>query len=489
MKIKIGKRIIKSSIAVFLSLAIFLGLHAINYAMGNDRSTFDLSIDPEFWYMPTNFYTPFFASIAAVYALSRNVAESRQQAKLRSLGSVVGGYYGFVVIALTEWLFLDVAGLRAGTIIYCAILYTIVALGVIGLIAITVKFNITYVTFISCLTYLSITVSIRNGGMNAFLFATNRILSTVIGVLIALFVNTFPHYLTKNRNILFVSSIDNVMLDNKNKLSPFMEYKLNSLLGEKCNYTFMTTRAMTSLSGIFKNVTLKNPIVVMTGCATYDPVNKNYEGVVSVSPELRKPLEEIFEKAGISVMSYLVNDNNLHAYYNDLHSEGARVYYESRKKHAAYSFVQAKVPEQLPVAQYVIIDKNDTIDKLIAEIKTLPTADEFNIIHYPFRRLYGYSFLKVNYKEAQKYTALKRIMQDKYDYFICFGSGLTDIEAMEKANFSACLKGAPEQLKAISDYVIPSDDPTEAVKLIEKIFHAKDYKKVIEELKASKQVA
>ncbi len=486
---KIGLRTIKSCVAVFLSLAIFLGLHAVNYALGYDQSTFELSIDPQYWFLPTNFYTPFFASIAAVYALSRNVAESRKQAKLRTLGSVVGGYYGYVIIAITEWLFLDTLNLRSGTILYCSILYTIVALGIIGLIALTVKCKISYVTFISCLTYLSVTVSIRNGGMNAFLFATNRILSTVVGVLIALFINTFPQYFTKNRNILFVSSLDNLLLNEEHRFSPFMEYKLNALYGEKCNYTFMTTRAMTSLGGIFENTALRLPIVVMTGCATYDPIGKNYEGVVSLSPELRAPLEELFETEKVSVLSYLVNDNTLHAYYNDLHSEGAKLYYETRKKHASYSFVQASVPKQLPVAQYVIIDKDEIVEDIIEKVKKLPVAQEINVIHYPFTRLEGYSFLKINFKNAQKYTALERIKKDRYDYLVCFGSGRTDIEAMKKADFSVCMKHAPEYLREVADYVLPSDEPEDAVRLIAKIFHTKNYKKLVEELKKQKDAS
>jgi hypothetical protein len=43
-------------------------------------------------------------------------------------------------------------------------------------------------TFISCLTYFSVTISIRNGGLPVFLFATNRVLSTLVGVGIALLI-------------------------------------------------------------------------------------------------------------------------------------------------------------------------------------------------------------------------------------------------------------------------------------------------------------
>lgn len=480
---KIGNRIVKSAIAVFLSLAVFLALHALNLLLGYDQSTFELSIDPDYWFVPTNFYTPFFAGIAAVYALSRNVAESRQQAKLRSLGSVVGGYYGYIVIAVTEWLFLDLIKLGNGTILYRFILYAIVSLGIIGLLAITVKFKITYVSFISCLTYLSVTVSIRNGGMDPFLFATNRVLSTVIGVLIALFVNTFPQRRTQNKNILFVTSLDSVKLVD-GKLNSFMEYKLNSLLSEGCGYTFMTSKAISSFVGVFKNVKLVNPVVVMSGCALYDPVQQGYEGVVSIPSERRKPVEEIFAKHKISILSYVINQHAMFAYYESLNGKGVRAYHESRR-HTSYSFVQASVPEDLSVAQYVAIEKNDLVAELVGELRALPCAKEYNIVSYPFALLDGYSLLKVNDRAVKAYEAFERLKQEKgYDFVVCFGSNYADIATMKTADYSVCLKNAPQAVKDVADFVLPSDDPERAMRMIARTFHTKDYKKFLQQLKS-----
>ena len=480
---KIGLRTIKTFIAVLLSLGIYLLLYLLNFACGIYETPRNLSTMTELWYAPTNFYTPFFASIAAVYAMHRNILESRKQAKIRSIGSVIGGYYGFIIIAVFEWITLDLIGMENGTIYYNLALYTVVSVGIIFLIALTVKWKFTLATFVSCLTYLSVTVSIRNGGMNPFLFATNRILSTVIGVLIALFVNTFPHHFIKNRNILFVSSLDNAMLNAKHELSNYMEYKLNSLTAEKCNFTFMTTRAMTSLRSIFKNVELQRPIVVMTGCAVYDPVTKKYDRIVSIDKKLRSEAEELFKRHNVCVFSYLINNHTLHCYYNDIKGVGAETYYQKRKESSSYSFVQADVPQKLDIEQYVIIDEDKKIEQIIEEFKTLPTASEFNVISYPFQGMRGYSFLKINYKDALKEKALEKLKHNDL-FTICFGSGHTDIEAMKEADFSFCLGNAPLYVKDVADYIIQSDEPDEIVKYIARIFHKKNYKKYLEKLKA-----
>lgn len=480
---KIGKRTIKTFVAVLLALGLYIVLYALNFACGIDLTPRELSVTDDLWYAPTNFYTPFFAGIAAVYAMQQNIASSRKQAKIRSVGTIVGGYYGFIIVQAFEWITLDLIKMENGSIAYNSALYAVASAGIIFLIVLTVKLKITSATFVSCLTYLSVTVSIRNGGMNPFLFATNRILSTLIGVLIALFVNTFPQYFTKNRNILFVSSLDNAMLNAKHELSPFMEYKLNALTGERCNFTFMTTRAMTSLKSIFRNVELQNPIIVMTGCAVYNPVDRTYGAVVSIDRGLRREPEALFARYGVNVFSYLINENYLHCYYDSVEGEGANAYYEKRKRSSAYTFVKAKVPPDLDIEQYVIIERDETVKAIISDFAKLPSAGEFNVICYPFQGMAGYSFLKINFKDALKEKALENLYSDKFNFIVCFGSGHTDVEAMRRADFSFCLSSAPNYVKEAADYVIPSDEPEEIVKQIARIFHTKNYRKYLDGLR------
>lgn len=483
---KIGLRTLKSAIAVLLSLLVFLILYGLNQVCGfSEYTPGQLVTMEEYWYAPTNFYTPFFAGIAAVYAMQQNISASRNQAKIRSFGSIIGGYFGFVVIGIFEWFYFDLFQAEKYTLVYYILLFTIASAGILFLIPLTVRLNIRSATFVACLTYLSVTISIRNGGMNSFLFTTNRVLSTVVGVLISLFVNTFPQHHIKNKNVLFISSLDNAMLNAKHELTPFMEYKLNNLIGRDCNLTFMTTRALTSLTRIFKNVHLKNELIVMTGCALYDPVKASYNGVIYVGKDLRHYPEDLFEQFHFDYFSYVINNSVMHCYYNDMTGLGSKKYYERRKHSSQYSFVQGVVPAHLDVAQYVVIEKEHRIKEFIKQFKASPQAEEYSLIEYPFADQAGYSFLKINYKHALKEVALDKLKySNKYDYLICFGSGHTDIESMKKADFAVCLSSAPAYVEEVADYVIPSDEPEEIVKLIEKIYHKRNYKKYLEKLKA-----
>ena len=201
----IGKRIIKTFITLFLVLMIYILLLFIDKLVGIDRSS---------WKAPSNMYTPFFAGIAAVFATHRNKKSSKKQATVRSLGTIIGGYFGMAIILLFEFILIDLIHLdELNFILYYFLKFLFVSICIIPLILVTIKLKQVDAVFITCLTYLSVTISIRNGGMPVLQFATNRVLSTLIGVGVSLFVNNylFTSY-RHNNNILFVSSLPFVFL-------------------------------------------------------------------------------------------------------------------------------------------------------------------------------------------------------------------------------------------------------------------------------------
>ena len=206
MHFHIGKRIIKTAVTLFFILMIYIILLLIDNA---------LNISHSLWTAPSNMYTPFYAGIAAVFATHRDRSTSLKQAKNRSIGTLIGGYYGMIIVYLLEFILLDLIGLSATNdlIIFTLFKFIIVTITIIPLIVITVGLKQVDGVFITCLTFLSVTISIRNGGMPVFQFATNRVLSTLVGVAMSLFVNNYLFSLKHtNKNILFVASLENNFL-------------------------------------------------------------------------------------------------------------------------------------------------------------------------------------------------------------------------------------------------------------------------------------
>jgi len=180
------KRVFRTMIAVLIAMMLYVVLLCVDKIFGLDHKE---------WLSVSNMYTPFFGSIAAIYVINKYAKDSIKSAKRRSIGSIIGGIYGMILSLIIEYIFLDLINIDVsnidGLIIWKIVQFVVVGVSIVPLIALLNKFKLSDALFITGLTYFSVTISIRNGGMPVVQFAINRILSTIIGVGIALLVIHF----------------------------------------------------------------------------------------------------------------------------------------------------------------------------------------------------------------------------------------------------------------------------------------------------------
>lgn len=468
---KVGMRVIKTVIAVFLSISIYIILLLI------DKIT-HLNI--------SSIYTPFFAGIAAVYTLHKGRKSSLTLAKARSFGSIVGGYYGLIIVLLSDLVLKDLLNLDTfNNYLYLLILYIIVSVSMILLIQFTIFTKQNSSVFITCLTFLSVTISSRNGGMNVILFANNRIISTIIGIGISLLINNFSIFINKNKDILFVSTLDNNILVKKNEdISLYIKYKLNHLFYKDMSLTFATTRTLSSLEYIFNNVELEFPVVVMNGAALYDFKDKQYHDVYSINNDARIFIDEQINKLDLNSFSYSIEDNISHAFYKNLNNEAEQHFYKIRRKNEFDNFVRATPPLDAKISLYILIDKKDKIDKLASSLENSIYSKYLTIVSYPFVGVDGeYYYLKISSNDSSKEVLTNKLKEEgKFKKLIVCGSGKTDIGLIKSADFSFCLNTAPEHVQKEVDIVIGSN-PEDILKIFEKLYHTFNVDKKIEKLK------
>lgn len=474
---RIGMRIIKTMIAVFLSISVFLILLLIDKARGKELGNVD---DTTALY---NMYTPFFAGIAAAYTLHRDKKSSYQQAKIRSLGSIIGGIVGMFVIMIVEYIFKTVLHIdETNFVLYKLIEFTIVSIGIVPLICIAVALKQNTAVFISCLTYLSVTISIRNGGMAIWLFASNRILSTLIGIGIALLVSNFALFRRKNKDILFVSSLDNNFLTQGN-MNPYIKYKLNNLYYKDMPLIFATTRTMSTLKNVFDDVDVDIPMVVMNGAAIYHLNKDEYEYVNKIDDVAKKVIEKELLNYDMNAFRYIIDDNMLHCYYKQIKNDGEKAYYNQGRKNRFDNFVKADLLDELDIALYIIIDKKDKIDNLYNTLYNSDNSDKYDLITYHFDEIEGdYWYLKINSKGSRKENQINKIKEvNNFNKTIVCGSGKTDIKLIEESYFSICLEKAPEYIKEKVDLIV--DDSEQVLKIFDKIYQNRNIDRTINKIK------
>lgn len=122
---------------------------------------------------------PFYSAIAAILCMQSDYINSIKMGKSRIIGTFIGGIYGLLEILLIQYINIDLFGY---------IHYLILSLFLIPIIYTNVFLKVRSSAYISCVVFFSITASVGRsiGPVN---FAVNRIIDTLIGILVSIFIN------------------------------------------------------------------------------------------------------------------------------------------------------------------------------------------------------------------------------------------------------------------------------------------------------------
>ncbi len=101
-------------------------------------------------------------------------------------------------------------------------------------------------SYFSCVVFLSIVVNHVSDG-NPYLFVWNRFLDTVIGTAVGIGVNCFSLPKDKQKDILFISGLDDTLLHKADNLNDYSKVELNRMLDEGLQFTISTMRTPASL--------------------------------------------------------------------------------------------------------------------------------------------------------------------------------------------------------------------------------------------------
>ena len=449
---RIGLRIIKTAVAVFLCLLLDLWL---------------------LWVAPAlapRLYSPFFAGLAACYSISNDRTFSFKLAKVRSIGSIFGSIVAVSLVLLFELVLMPMF-LPTRQLLGLGIKYAIVSLGLVLLIYLTILTRQTDATFVACLTYLSIAVGNRTD-LDPTTFALNRTLSTIVGVLIALLANFLAFHWKRNRQILFAVGVDHILSEQVEPVSIKTKFKLNELLYNGCHVTISTIRTPASLLKTFAGVHFQIPQIVMNGAALYDVEKNSFSGIIHIEGDTRRRLEDIFNLYHTNYFSHIILNDVLTIYYGELTNQGEKLFFENRKNSPFKSYAKGEAPIDEPVVFYIVVAPKETILAIVDTIHQQGLDQQVDMVAYPFSELEGYYNLKIRNGKATRMQALDRIQESvQTSYLVAIGNNDFDIPMLKKADCAVCLSDASDKVKEVCDIIICKEKPNAAVRFIAKVFY------------------
>lgn len=191
----VGQRIVRSSIAIALCFVLY-------YIRGKQG-------------------IPFYSALAVLQCIQPYNFNMKEMAKKRTIGTFVGAFWGTIVI----FLLFALQGSLHAEIEESFAKYMLISLFTGIVLYSTVVLNCKKSSYFSCVVFLSIT-TMHITDPNPILFVGNRVLDTLIGIGLAIIVNSVHLPRQKNNDILFVSGIDDTLLTSREDLTPYSKVEL-----------------------------------------------------------------------------------------------------------------------------------------------------------------------------------------------------------------------------------------------------------------------
>ena len=224
----------------------------------------------------------------------------------------------------------------------------------------TVLLRVNEAAYFSAVVFLSVAVN-HIGDANPYLFAFNRLLDTVLGVLIAELVNRVHLPRLRRTETLFVSGVGDTILGADRRLSPYSKVELNRLIEDGAQFTLSTCETQATVRELLEGVHLRCPIITMNGAALYSVPTMEYLHLFPMSDEKSRRLTDWMQTQGLAWFSNSVEDNLLVVRFRELANPGMEQLYAKKRSSPYRNFVRGEGKEQGQILYFLIVDTHARI--------------------------------------------------------------------------------------------------------------------------------
>ena len=343
---------------------------------------------------------PFYSVIAVLQCMQPYTDKMRTVARNRFLGTAIGAVWGAAALLLElsvfdgvpeEWVHFLLLGFACGVVIYS-----------------TVLMKVTESSYFSCVVFFSITMN-HIGDENPYLFVFSRLMDTVIGIAIALLVNSV--HLPRGRvlDTLFVSGVSDAILGVGKKLRPYSKVELNRLIADGAKFTVSTMQTPATVRELMDGVNLPYPIIAMDGAVLYDMKRMEYVKTVSLSDVQAERMARFLDTQGIPFFLNTIEDNLLVIRYRELANDAMRRLYETKRRSPYRNYARLREGEYQNTVYFLVLERSETIAALKERIQAEPWAGDYRVVADPTLDQDGWSGLRICSAVASRESMLREL--------------------------------------------------------------------------------
>ena len=436
---RIGMRIIKTSIVVFICFVIY-------WLRGQGG-------------------LPFYSGVAAIICMQPYVGGSVRAAFNRTIGTFIGGALG-VLYLLTDRLF-------ELSLNHVMLNYLIISLLVIPLIYVTVLIKRPESAPITCVVFMCIAVG-YGGNIGSYTFALNRLIDTIIGIFVSLAVNSFRIPRKKARQVLFITNLEGTLLNSHSLIGAASVVKLNQMLDNGAMITVATDRTPATFMPLLQNIRLKLPVIAINGAALFDMAERRYKRCKFIPDESAAALRKLITGHGHNLFYSTIINEVHHVYY-----DGAPGPVEERlillwRNLPGKYYVRSVPPDGYSALCLTVAGIDAAVHEMCDAVdKIAPKIGVYTRCH----KMHGQDdvlILDIYSVEASREIAVRE-MKERLEAkrLVVVGNSDDDIPMLMAADLSLAVAGSSDNVKKAATRVIGSNDNDSPARQLHRLFYWK----------------
>ncbi|MCQ2240340.1 HAD hydrolase family protein [Treponema sp.] len=389
----VGARIIKSAIAMALC-------YAVDYLRGESGIIF-------------------YIQLSALWCIQSYISTTKKNAIQRTIGTCIGAVFGLIVLLIVTYL---KNKFKLSHALYYFINAFLISFTIVPLIWTTVTLKKKQACYFSCVVFLSIVV-IHMADENCFLFVWNRFLDTMIGIIIGVTVNLFHFPRKKHREILFISGLDDTLLNKDYHLNDYCKVELNRMLDEGMNFTLSTMRPPAAIMEPMAEIRLKLPVIAMDGAVMYDTKEKRYLSKIELTKNEKNRVHKLLEENNLVYFANVVVNDTLLIYFKEPETEIQSTLINELRKSPYRNYIKRPLPQEESVVYFMLIYPTEKIEEIYSLLEHENITESMKVLKYPSTDYPGHSYIKIFNSKATRNNMIENLkMQLNIEKTVTFGT-------------------------------------------------------------------
>ncbi len=333
---RIGQRIVKTSIAVLITLLVY-------YLRGYRGAD-----------MPAE------AAITAIICMQPYVHDTREYAVSRFIGTLIGAAWGL------GFLLLMLVFPRMGQVLL--LVYLRMAVGVMLTLYTCVLVRRPDTAGQAAIVFICVVIAFPEIE-EPLQQALTRFGGVLLGTAAAIAVNVFRLPRDKERSLVFFIKLSDLLPDRFSQLPAAALFRLNYLYNDGAKICIMSEHAPAFFTLSLSQAKLSVPFIVMDGAAIYDANENTYLQAETLEPAETEHLRAHLDALGLSYFLYTIHNGKVCIFHQGEMRAQEQAIYENMKRSPYRSYLEGEIYRTEEIVYLKVIDREDRIRMLEKKLR------------------------------------------------------------------------------------------------------------------------